>query len=315
LIPLQKPLLPSAKKLLPYLEKIDKSRWYSNTGPLVREYEERISEHFNCYAVSCSSGTMGLAACIMNKRWEERIKIPSWTFCATANAVRLAGYIPYLVDRHEPQDITVSEFGSLPPYGKITDAAGAFDTVKKFGDDPVVISTHATKAFSTGEGGLVLSKYEGFIEKVRETLNHGFDNGKDVPKRGLNGKLSEYHAAVGLASLDEWEITREKWIEARHRYLKILGMIGYNMFASSLFYLKTEKSVVPIIKHLKEKGIQSRQVWGTGLHNYRAYKDLPRSSNMEMTERMADTHLFLPFRLDMPDDEMEYVGKVLADLS
>ena len=65
MIPMGVPLLPPAEKLLPYLKRIDESRWYTNCGPLVREYEERMSQLFNCYVCATSSCTSGLTAALI----------------------------------------------------------------------------------------------------------------------------------------------------------------------------------------------------------------------------------------------------------
>ena len=59
-----RPLLPVSAKLLPYLSRIDESRYYSNGGPLLLEYERKMSEHFNCGVVAVSSATAGLTACL-----------------------------------------------------------------------------------------------------------------------------------------------------------------------------------------------------------------------------------------------------------
>ena len=77
------------------------------------------------------------------------------------------------------------------------------------GELPVVMSFHATKAFATGEGGCVSSTDPGVVEQVGQALNFGFSGSQDSATPSLNGKLSEYHAAIGLAELEQWNAKQE----------------------------------------------------------------------------------------------------------
>lgn len=336
-LPLMRPLLPFADKILPYLNRIDQSRWYSNEGPLVLELEERLGSQMNCFVAATSSCTIGMAASMMAMEWKGSVTLPSWTFVATANAVKLAGCDPYFTDVsadgssfgyvHEDETndlpgIGVSVFGSPISYVDnghpfLIDAAAGFDTYMSrqsiVGDTPVVISTHATKVFSTGEGGLVLSTDRSFIQEIKYLINHGLNKNKEVLYPGTNGKMSEYHSAVGLASLKEWPDTRHKWIERKEKYHEILGtsdIIPVN--ATSTMFTRTQSSVLPIIEKLQSKGIMSRQVWGRGAHDYQAYKFCQRTDLTE-TKKLADTTLFLPFFIDMTNDQMKYVAEAVHE--
>ena len=103
----------------------------------------------------------------------------------------------------------------------IIDAAAGFDafsTVCKPGKVPVIISTHSTKPFATGEGGLLFTTDTEFLEKVRRLTNFGFTPDRRIEYTGLNCKFSEYHAAVGLAELDGWSVKRELLIEKAKPY-------------------------------------------------------------------------------------------------
>src|SRR5436190_20407850 len=99
LIPVLKPLLPDADRLLPYLRRIDAERIYSNMGPLCREFEQRIGELIGLpegCVVSASSGTAALVATILASAGRPKsarpyAAIPAFTFTATASAVQECG--------------------------------------------------------------------------------------------------------------------------------------------------------------------------------------------------------------------------------
>jgi len=172
-----------------------------------------------------------------------KVLVPALTFVATATAVVRAGHVPVLGDvdpdswlmtssmasqmrQHvafdavipvatfgAPQDMTAwSLFEQSTGLPVIVDAAGAFGSQWLHSSQgTLVFSLHATKSLPAGEGGLVVSTNAALVAKVRQMSNFGINlqpSGR-VPigmlaSIGTNAKMSEYHAAVGLASLARW---------------------------------------------------------------------------------------------------------------
>lgn len=173
-----------------------------------------------------------------------RVLVPSLTFVATATAVLRAGHIPVLADidpdswlltpgiaRQALQQIAIDVVMPVAAFGSphamagwhafqqetgvpvVIDAAAAFGSqwLDGFGGT-AVFSMHATKSLPAGEGGFIVSSDAALVARVRQLSNFGInlDPGPEVPvgmlaRIGSNAKMSEYHAAVGLASLDAWE--------------------------------------------------------------------------------------------------------------
>lgn len=173
-----------------------------------------------------------------------RVLIPALTFVATATAVARAGHVPVAADVDADSwlltpaiarealartrfdaVIPVATFGvpqAMPGWQAyeretgvrvIVDAAAAFGSqgFERAGGT-LVFSLHATKSLPAGEGGVVVSTDAAHIARVRQMANFGInlDPRAGVPvghlaSLGTNAKLSEYHAAVGLASLQRWE--------------------------------------------------------------------------------------------------------------
>jgi dTDP-4-amino-4,6-dideoxygalactose transaminase len=246
-VPVAKPLLPTLADFAPYLQRIEHNRWYSNGGPLVREFEERLAVRTGGDVATVANATVGLALALMaqgagaaDAPFGALCMMPAWTFAATAHAARMAGLVPWLVDvdpvtwaleapaarellRVAPGP--VAAVMPVAPFGQpidaapwevfreetgvpvVIDAAAAFDTVRAL-TVPVVVSLHATKAMGIGEGGFVVSTRAAFIDEVRQRANFGFWNSREATVHALNGKISEYAAGVGLAGLDGWSETR-----------------------------------------------------------------------------------------------------------
>lgn len=328
MIPIMRPLLPPAKALLPYLERIDANRWYSNHGPLVRELEERLGAVFGAPVVTVSSATSALVACLMalDLPAGSTVAVPSWTFCASVNAIIAAGHKPFLCDTDYSYDIRHDAIMPVAYGGKsfdkdywekrcamigvpaVVDAASAFDSYAGaglVGKVPVVISTHCTKVFGTGEGGFVACTDEDFLRRVREICNNGFNVARSVEHPGINGKMSEYHAAVGLAELDGWAQKRDAWLRVQDLY----G--DKKNWANSTHGIELGRPVGDVVAKLEARGIQARMAW-YGVHEYPAYKKYRRTS-MTGAARMLNESLFLPKYIGMTRAVVDGVLEALED--
>ena len=256
--PVAKPRLPNAETLLPFLERIDADRWYTNYGALNAELEGRLAAHVGANAaVTVANATLGLTLALMSQRPPagSLCMMPAWTFAASAHAARLAGLEPWLVDveplgwrltpkaaegylRRAPGPVgavmPVMPFGgpadlagwdafrNRTGLAVAVDAAAAFDTVNA-AQVPAVISLHATKVLGVGEGGFVASLDTDLITDVRGRANFGFLGTRESRQPSLNAKLSEYAAAVGLAALADWPGVREGFRRVGMAYVRALA--------------------------------------------------------------------------------------------
>jgi len=258
-LPVARPLMPATEALIPYLESIERSGWYSNFGPLNQALEGRLAARFpkDTCVVTVANATLGLTACLraLDLPAGSFCALPSWTFVATAHAVVQAGLIPWFVDVREdtwmldPETfaaqlklapglvsavIPVCAFGQRldldawttydrnSPIRVVIDAAAAYDVVNT-ADIPVVVSLHATKALGAGEGGFVACRDRAFMDRVRSITTFGFYGSRESLYLGGNSKISEYTAAVAMAAMDAWATTRMAYQRPAQR-LRILTM-------------------------------------------------------------------------------------------
>ncbi len=350
-----KPLLPSADELLPYLRRIDSARYYSNHGPLVYEFEQRLAAHFGVDAsqvATASNGTTALSAALMavKPRPSSKCLLPSWTFVASAAAAWAAHLRPHFVDvsadtwmldpealrrRTDLADVgavmVVSAFGAPVDSAAwdafteetgvpvIIDAAASFDTVASIagarpGKSPIMISFHATKAFGIGEGALIISTDREIALAARDYCNFGFQDDPNHQLLGYNGKLSEYHAAVGLAALDGWTHRRPaveqltaKYIDGLQTIEGITTLPGYGEgWVSCYCNIATKDDASPTVDNLKANGIETRRWWRQGVHVLSAYRECSRDA-LPVTEALASRVVGLPFYHDLPDDQFARV--------
>ena len=282
--------------------------------------------------------------------------VPAFTFVATAVAVEQCGYRPFFVDIDseswmlEPEAleghselsrvgavVPVAPFGRPVPQGPwqrfeeatgipvVIDAAAAFDRLTDDGADglgpiPAVLSFHATKSFATGEGGCVASSDSGRVVRVGQALNFGFHEDRDSRTPSTNGKMSEYHAAVGLAELDGWADKRRRFERVVAKYRDALDGAGFadRLIASpaigasyALFRCSDRAESEAVRTSLRGAGIGHRLWYGEGLHRHAHFANAPRD-RLDATEALAPCLLGIPIAEDLPDGAIGRVVQALA---
>ena len=355
-IPVAKPRLPSFDDIAPYLRRIDKSQWYSNGGPLVQEFERRLAAHSGqgtARVATVANATVGLAIALLahDPPMGTLCMVPAWTFAATAHAIQLAGLGPWIVDvgltswaleADEARDllrdapgpvsavIPVSPFGAPIDFASwksfrddtgvavVIDAAASFDTVRATAV-PTVVSLHATKVLGIGEGGFIVTTDGDFIEEVQKRTNFGFWNSREATVRSINGKISEYAAAVGLASLDTWQATRADFARVARAYRDAFGDepdvvlqegFGDRWITSTVVVAAPKAGTDAITRSLTANRIGSRRWWGGGLHRHAAFEKLPRHKTRN-TDTLVDRVISLPCWRDLPNEEIIRISDVV----
>jgi dTDP-4-amino-4,6-dideoxygalactose transaminase len=349
-----RPQLPIGAKLLPYLARIDQSRVYSNHGHLVLELEARIAQFLglpNGACVSASSGTVAIVGAILaaaGRATPDRpfAIVPSYTHTATAVAVELCGYQPYLIDIDpetwmlDPNRIEaitdidrVGLIVPVAPFGRpvrqadwsavrertripiVIDGAASFDLLATspgdfLGSVPVAVSFHATKCFSSGEGGGVFTTDVALATRTVQTMNFGFHDSRESKTASINGKMSEYHAAVGLAELAGWPEKLADLLAVAAAYrgsaesAEISNQIVTSPDISScyvLFRSADPEQADAVCDALSNAGVDYRYWFGTGLHGQLHFERCPRDPDLSVTEHIAATVIGLPVAPDLTE--------------
>jgi dTDP-4-amino-4,6-dideoxygalactose transaminase len=299
-----------------------------------------------------ANATIGLALALQASgvRPGSLCLMPSWTFVASAGAVTQAGLNIHFVDvdsetwMPDPAAIAarddldsvgailiVSPFGmpfdmaawdalsELTGIPVIVDAAASFDSLRTggpqaIGRSPVVVSLHATKVFGIGEGGAVICRDPEWLERFRRLTNFGFYGSRMAMSAGINAKVSEYAAAIGLAAFDMWPAARVKFAALTERYRQNLGPDGIVglMPRFGEGWVTSTMSVTWPSDHadgparLAAEGIATLSWWGTGCHSQPAFADYPHDE-LPATDELGRRVVGLPFWLDMTMTQVDAV--------
>lgn len=347
-----RPLLPEPNAWLPYLRAAYERRHFTNFGPVNARFEQALTQQFGQgrEAITMSSATAGLTAALQALQICGPVVIPSFTFAATAQAVLAAGCTPVFCDcntetweldpellnraikRHGAAAVMyVRTFGfgnDLRPFEDLCASHGIpliIDAASALGgqiDGPAhvcgqgtveVCSLHATKVFAAGEGGVVFAPAH-FAETLRRASNFGLHQG-DVLSFGGNGKLSEFHAAVGLSVLDRIELyVRHRRKIAAQFYASLHDLPGVERCWHAAIapwqgypvLCDREIDVAELIRSAKSRGVELRRYYYMPLHRTRMFASFA-DRELPVSDRLSSGMVCLPVYSDMTDAEQHRV--------
>jgi len=358
-IPLLIPEMPKTEELIPWLKEIDSNRIYTNFGPLNTKLESflksNFTKHQDLHITTVSNCTIGieLALNCLNLKRGSSVLVPSLTFAASGTSVKNCGFTPVFSDidtntwiltpeialaQANLKDIhavlPVSTFGipqNVDGWDKFTKDTGIpvlIDAASAYGNQEIgettsaVFSLHATKSLGCGEGGFIASKNSDFIAQIKTMSNFGIvgQNYKGyIDRAGTNAKLSEYHAAVGLASLSQWNKIRKLNINNYQNYLLMLGNAKINYLAQDQGKDRNH-TLLPIrlcgldsietdalITKMLEAGVQTRRWYYPLLSEYKCFKEITKNGVFPGAQKISNELIGLPFYPSITLEEIEYV--------
>lgn len=356
-----KPYLPNLGELLPYLEKIWANRILTNGGPCHRELEEALCDHLGVPYISLfANATLALIVALKVRGISGEVITTPYSFVATAHAIRLAGASPVFVDidpvslNLDPGKIeaaVTNETQAIMPvhcYGNPCDVEGIariadshklsviYDAAHAFGvechcgsvlnhGDLSVLSFHATKVFNTFEGGAIVCGDLETKRKVDNLKNFGFVSEEAVTEVGLNAKMNEFSAAVGLAQLKVFDLALAERQAIHSRYQKALSQVqGISIVSSTA--AKANYSYFPILVEpefpltrdelylkLKSNGINARKYFYPLISSFPMYVNhlSAQPANLPIARSVSDRILCLPI---YPGLLMSQVDRIIMSI-
>jgi dTDP-4-amino-4,6-dideoxygalactose transaminase len=341
-----RPSIGDRQALLGRIDDILERKWLTNDGPLVREFEQRVSELIDVkHCVAVCNATVGLEIIVKALELSGEVIVPSFTFIATAHALRWLGITPVFCDidpvTHNIDPLRVAEAITerttavigVHVWGRPCDVEALvdlthrhklkllFDAAHAFGcsykgrmiggfGNAEIYSFHATKFVNTFEGGAVVTNDDELAARLRLMRNFGFAGLDTVACLGINGKMNEISAAMGLTSLESFE----EFVAANYRnYKEYQQRLADIPGISVLRYNKDEKcnyqylvleineeamgiSRDQLVSTLWAENILARRYFYPGCHQMEPYRtDDPQAAlRLLHTEKLAKSVLCLP---------------------
>ncbi|WP_172588121.1 DegT/DnrJ/EryC1/StrS aminotransferase family protein [Shewanella xiamenensis] len=354
MILLNKPVAPNLIKLNSYLEKVNESGWYTNFGPMHQALTERLEDYLGVKnLLLVSNGTLAIQVAARALNISKSVTTP-FTFVATSSSLLWQGMDVAFSDINSDSlnistDMLEQVWENNPSYDSllathvygnpcdvkkidelakkfdkkvIYDAAHAFginvsrDSVLSFGDAST-LSFHATKVFHTVEGGAIVFKNKADFDKAKNLINFGIQNDGTLGEPGINAKLNEYQAAVGLCLLDNIDEIlehRSALFELYRNELK--DVVDMPMWYENANYNgaympicpENEKVRLKIGANLTKNEIQYRRYFYPSLD--KAYPKVI-SFGCEVSNAIAENALCLPLHFYMGKNDILKVCNVI----
>ena len=357
------PYLPPLEEFYPYLQQIWDSKQLTNCGPFHQQLEDALCAHLGVKHLALfTNATIALVTALQAMRITGEVITTPYSFVATAHSLLWNGIKPVFADidpdtlNLDPAKIesaiTPQTTAIMPVhvYGHpcdvdaiqkiadnynlkvIYDAAHAFGVQDAGGSvlrhgDLSVLSFHATKVFNTFEGGAIICPDEKTKTRIDHLKNFGHVGEVNVVAPGINGKMSEFNAALGLLQLKyvDQAILQRKAIDTtyRARLMKVKGLHCLNAtgekVANYAYFPILVEPEYPLDRDtlnqkLQELGIFPRRYFYPLITDFPMYRGLPSANrdNLPVATAAAQQILCLPI---YPDLEMQVVEEICAFIS
>lgn len=348
-----KTFLPPIEEYQQQVQRAWDNEWLTNRGELVKELEDKLKDYLSVSNILITNnGTVPLQIALKLLGGGGKIITTPFSYVATTAAIVWENCTPVFVDIH-PEYLTIDEkkieaaitskttvilathvFGNpcdieaieliAKKYNLkvIYDAAHCFGvqykgkSIFEYGDISTC-SFHATKLFHTGEGGAVFAKDSGLQHQLFYSHNFGHNGQLDFYGLGINGKISELQAAMGLAVLPYMkhifeerkrvvDFYNQKLDATKVQLLKVRENTQWNYSYYPVIF-KDETTLLKVQKNLNENQIFPRRYFYPSLNNI----DYLEGQNMPVSENIASRVLCLPLYAGLEKLDLEKIISII----
>ncbi|MDD3723973.1 MAG: DegT/DnrJ/EryC1/StrS family aminotransferase [Bacteroidales bacterium] len=358
------PSLPDLEEFIPYLREIWDNKILTNNGPMHKQLEKELAEFLGVPFISLfANGTLALVTALQALRITGEVITTPYSFVATTHSLWWNNIKPVFVDIEskfgniDPDKIeaaiTPKTTAIMPVhvYGNpcyvekiqkiadiyglrlIYDAAHAFGVKYKGGSilnygDLSILSFHATKVFNTFEGGAIISHDSATKKRIDYLKNFGFAGETTIMAPGINSKMNEVQAAMGLLQLNSFDenIKKRKVVAETYRELlkdiKGISMLSepedtvsnYAYFPIFVNEIEYGMSRDALYEKMKQNNIYGRRYFYPLISEFSMYKGLESSShkNLPVAHKIANEVICLPIYSELEIKEIKEIVNILS---
>lgn len=356
MIPVTRPFLPPKEEYQKYIDGIWQRKWLTNDGPLVKELELKLKEYLRLsHLLYVSNGTVAIQIAIKALGLKGKIITTPFSYVATTSAIVWEGCEPVFADidkstfNIDPEKIescideATTAILATHCFGNSCDIDGIELIAKKYGlrviydaahcfgsaydgksvfdyGDVSITSFHSTKLFHTVEGGAVITKDPDLLKRMAYMRNFGHDGFDKYNGVGINGKNSEFHAAIGLCNLQYIDHILKRREEQCSRYDMLLQDLDVQRmslqprcefnYAYYPIVFKDEKWTLKAKAALEKEGVFPRRYFYPSLSSL-GYVNRVATP---VSDQVASCILCLPLFDELTGDEQAMIARILLEV-
>lgn len=353
--------MPSLEEYIDEIKAIFESKWLTNMGEKHKELERRLKEYLRVKQISLfTNGHMALYSALKMLNLSGEVITTPFSFCSTTHAIVQNGLTPvfcdinpenYTIDVNKIEELITERTCAILPvhvYGQVCDvekiekiakkynlkviydAAHAFGVkykdkgIGEYGDISM-FSFHATKVFNTIEGGALVYNNDNFKEKIDKFKNFGINGPEEVEMVGINSKMNEFQASMGLCNLNHIDEAIEKRKKIFDKYNELLKNV------KGLKILDNQKEVIhnysyyPVLfdkelfgysrdeikAKLEKENIFTRKYFYPLINEYKCYRDNYNSKDTPIAKKIASEVLTLPMYSELDLKDVERISSII----
>lgn len=360
------PHLPPLEQFIPLLQQIWDRKILTNGGPFHQQLEQALCDYLEVEHLALfANGTIALVTALKALRITGEVITTPYSFVATAHALLWNNISPVFVDI-DPETLNLDPkrieaaitprttailpvhcYGNPCDVGAIQSIADAYnlkviyDAAHAFGvqchcgsvfnhGDLSVLSFHATKVFNTFEGGAIVCPDDKTKQHIDHLKNFGFISETSVVATGINGKMNEMQAALGLLQLHSVDSAIDKRGVIDSFYRDIIQAIGGLHCLTVSTALRHNYSYFPVLvsegypltrdalyQKLKENNVYSRRYFYPLITEFSMYRSLPSAmaEGLPVAHRIAQQVICLPIYPELTPHDLERIAALLIPSS
>ena len=353
--------MPTLEEYVDEIRGLWDSHWLTNMGEKHMQLQHELAGYLDVENIELlTNGHMALELIMQAMNLEGEVITTPFSFASTTHAIVRNGLTPVFCDiKSDDFTMDVSKIEALITdktcaivpvhvYGNVCDVDGIEDVAKRYGlkviydaahafgvtyrgkgigqyGDASCFSFHATKVFNTIEGGAVCYRNHDMGVRLYNLKNFGIRDEETVESVGVNAKMNEFQAAMGLCNLrhiDE-EIAKRRRVVERYRE-RLQGVEGIQMNAVqqdvisnyAYFPIIVKEGTLGISRNelferLMEKNIFARKYFFPLITDFDCYKDSFGAADVPIAKRVSENVLTLPLYADLSVDIVDYICNLI----
>ncbi len=353
--------LPSYEEYIEEIKDIFESKWLTNMGQKHQKLESKLIQKLKVNNISLfTNGHMALYTALKALDLKGEVITTPYSFSSTTHAIVQNGLTPvfcdineedYTIDVNKIEELITEKTCAILPvhvYGHVCDVEKIekiaqkynlkviYDAAHVFGveingrgigsyGDISMFSFHATKVFNTIEGGALSYNNSNLKDKIEKLKNFGINGPDKVEYVGMNCKMNEFCAAMGLCNLRHFEEEISKREKVYNEYKKRLSNISGIVIPKEQKGVKSNYAYYPVIfnkkvfgksrdeimKELEKEGIYSRKYFYPLITDYQCYSNEYDSSLTPIAKKISDNVLTIPMYADLSLEDVNRICDII----